>query len=205
MLKKMFLVLMISALILSISGCTDKTVNNQPQESTDNVTDNNVTDNTDKITVDTISEDAEIQNLVPVDSIPEGYEFLGSHNLTAEYIGNEYISFEGINAGHEGLYMYNESTNAYIDIVEFESQSAAENFITGYMATFDELKSADDRFTDTVINDHSAVQILEYETINSETAKRYTYIWNNGRYVFVVGGATDNSTILKDLAEATGY
>ncbi|MEZ5335532.1 MAG: hypothetical protein R2741_10000 [Methanolobus sp.] len=200
MFKKIFLVLMISALILSISGCTDEVVEETPANTDD------LTDATDTAVVaDTISADSQVQDLLPVENIPEGYEFLGSRDLAIEKIEKEYVSVNGTVAGVEGLYMYQDSTDVYIDVIELDSQLSAEEFITEYKAGFNELRSGDDRFKDVTINGHSAVQILEYLTIDINNVKRYTYIWNNGKFVFVVGGATDDSTVLSEIAEATGY
>lgn len=190
MLKKVFLVLIISILMLSISGCTDEVVEETPVDS--------------DIVSNTISEDTSSQSLMPVDDLPENYEFLGSRDLSAEKVEGEYVSVEGIEAGSEGLYMYLNSTDVYIDVIEMSSSSSAEEFIVQYKAGFRELSSGS-RFAEESINGHSTERILEYVTIDKANIPRYTYIWSNDRFVFVVGGATDDYAVLSELAEATGY
>ncbi|WP_342303961.1 hypothetical protein [Methanolobus sp. ZRKC5] len=190
MLKKVFLVLIISILMLSISGCTDKVVE-------ESLVDTGVVTNT-------ISDDASSQSLMPIDDLSENYEFLGSRDLSAEKVGSEYISVEGIEGGSEGLYIYLNSTDLYIDVIEMNSSSSAEEFIVQYKAGFRELSSGS-RFTEESISDHSTVRILEYVTIDKANIPRYTYIWSNDKFVFVVGGATDDYVVLSELAEATGY
>ncbi len=190
MLKKVFLVLVISILILSISGCTDELDEETPVDT--------------GVVADTISDDASAQSLMPVDDLPENYEFLGSRELSPEKVEAEYVSVEGIENGSEGLYKYLDSTDLHINVIEMNSSSSAEEFIIQYKAGFKEL-SSEPRFTEESINDHSVVRILKYVTHGEGQIPRYTYIWNNDRFVFVVGGTTDDYVILSDLAEATGY
>jgi hypothetical protein len=217
--KKIFLVLFLSILVLSMSGCTDEVADETPAISdtpADNVSDSadvvpedsansdvqaadNVSDS-----VDTINDSAVIADLIPEDDIPENFELLGIRNLTAEDVGDDYVSIDGTVGGLEGLYMYMDSTDLYIDIIETSSNESAENFITTYKAEFKSL-AVGDRFTDVSVNGHTAVQILDYATVGMEDVKRYTYIWNNGKFVFVVGGATEDADVLLALAESTGY
>ncbi|MDY0386011.1 MAG: hypothetical protein RBT65_02550 [Methanolobus sp.] len=189
MLKKVFFVLIISILILSISGCTDEVVEETPVDAS---------------VADTIPDDANSLNLMPVDDLPENYEFLGFLEMSSENVEAEYVSVEGIVNGSEGLYKYMDSTDLHINIIEMNSSSSAEEFITQYKAEFKELSSGQ-RFTEESINGHSTVRILKYVTHGEGQIPRYTYIWNNDKFVFVVGGTTDDHVILSNLAEATGY
>ncbi|WP_321430091.1 hypothetical protein [uncultured Methanolobus sp.] len=217
--KKIILVLILSLLVLSMSGCTDEVADESPADSdtpADNVSDSadvmpgdsansdvqaadNVSDS-----VDTINDSAVIADLIPEDDIPENFELLGIRNLTAEDVGDDYVSIDGTLGGLEGLYMYMDSTDLYIDIIETSSNESAENFITMYKAEFKSL-AVGDRFTNVSVNGHAAVRILEYATVGTEHVGRYTYIWNNGKFVFVVSGATENTDVLLALAESTGY
>lgn len=189
MFKKVFLVLIISVLMLSISGCTDEVVEETP---------------IDAGVADTISDNASSRSLMPVDDLPENYEFLGFIEMSSEKVEAEYVSVEGIVNGSEGLYKYMDSTDLHINIVEMNSSSSAEEFITQYKAGYKELSSGQ-RFTEESINGHSTERILKYVTHGEGQIPRYTYIWSNDRFVFVVGGTTDDHVILSDLAEATGY
>ncbi|WMW26173.1 hypothetical protein RE474_05520 [Methanolobus sediminis] len=185
--KKMILVLILSILMLSISGCTDEVVEETPASSAGSITDSETT-----------------ADLVPIDNLPENYELLGIRDLSAETVGSEYAVVEGIVGGSEGLYTNAESTDVYVDVIETNSAENAEEFINAYKGEFSDL-AVGDRFTDVSINGHSAVQILDYVIVGMEDAKRYTYIWSNGKFVFVVGGATEDSEVLLTLAESTGY
>ncbi|WP_292468144.1 hypothetical protein [Methanolobus sp.] len=195
MIKKVFLVLIISILMLSISGCTDKAIKETPAET-------DLTTNTSEI--HTIPDDSGSLSLVPADNLPESYEFLGSRELSIEKIEGEYISVPGIIDGSEGLYTYLDSTDVYVDVIEMNSSVSAEEFIAEFKAGFREYPDGG-RFTEVSFNGHSAVRILEYILIDTNDVKRYTYIWNNDKFVFVVGGATDDYAVLSNLAEATGY
>ncbi|TQD28201.1 hypothetical protein [Methanolobus vulcani] len=199
MFKKIITVLLISLLILSISGCTDEVVEETPATESDNVTTTITT-----VTVDNIPEGSNSTGLLPVDVLPDGYVFLGSHELSIDDVEGDYVSVSGILGGAEGFYKYQDSTDAYINIIELNSTSSAEEFITEYQAGFNGLRSGD-RFTDVSVNEHSAVMVLEYVTIGTSDIERHTYIWNNGVYVFVVHGATEDETVVSMLAEATGY
>lgn len=196
--KKILLVLILSILMLSISGCTDEVVEETP------VTTENVSESEVVTTADTIADSATIVDLVPTENLPANYELLGTRELSAETVGSDYSVIGGVVGGLEGLYTYMESTDVYVDVIETSSAENAEEFISSYKDEFSNL-AVGDRFTETSVNGHSAVQILDYATIGTNDVKRYTYIWSNGKFVFVVGGATDDSDVLLTLAESTGY
>ncbi|WP_340820240.1 hypothetical protein [Methanolobus sp. WCC4] len=198
MIKKVLFVLIISILILSISGCTDEVVEDTPANT-------EVTGVTTNTVIDTIPADYGGQELVPMESLPESYELLGVRELSVEYVEDKYVSVSGIIGASEGLYMYMDSIDVYVDVIEMSDSTSAEEFITEYKAGFRSLSVGEGRFTDVSFNKHSAVRILEYVTVDTNDVKRYNYIWNNGKFVFVVGGATDDYTVLGELAEATGY
>jgi hypothetical protein len=183
--KKIILVLILSILVLSMSGCTDEVVEETPA-------------------TDSIADSATTADLVPTDNLPENYELLGIRDLSADAVGSDYIVIEGIVKGSEAFYTYADSTDVYVDVIETSSAETAEEFITAYKGEFNNL-AVGERFTDVSINGHSAVRILDYATVGMNDVERHTYIWNNGKYVFVVGGATEDETVVGALAEATGY
>ena len=195
--KKVFLILILTILMLSISGCTDEVVEETPATE-------NVSEVIDVVTADPIADSAAMADLVPTENLPDNYELLGTREMSAETVGNDYAVVEGIVGGAEGLYTYMGSTDVYIDVIETGSAENAEEFITAYKSEFSNLRVGD-RFTDVSVNGHSTVQILEYATVGMEDVERYTYIWSNGKFVFVVGGATEDSDVLITLAESTGY
>jgi hypothetical protein len=102
--------------------------------------------------------------------------------------------------------MYNNSVNLYVDVIEMNTTIYAESFILDYKSDFDELPTTS-RFVDETINGHSVTRILSnYVTYGGEAnVPRYQYIWNNGKFVFVVGGATEDFDLVFSLAESIGY
>ncbi|WP_406660538.1 hypothetical protein V7O66_11915 [Methanolobus sp. ZRKC3] len=143
----------------------------------------------------------------PVDGedivLPEGYEYLGSPPMSVEDVKEDYVSIDGIVGASESLYKYSD-VDLYIDMIELESSDIAEEFIVQYKAEFKQM-TAGSRFTEVSFNDHPATVIQEHVTVGAEQVPRYTYIWANGNFVYVVGGNTDDSEILKGLAESTGF
>ncbi|MBP1910051.1 hypothetical protein [Methanolobus bombayensis] len=200
--KKIILVLILSILMLSISGCTDEFVEETPATDVQDL--ENASGSTDMMSVDTIAGSSSIVDLVPTENLPENYELLGTHELSADEIGADYVEIEGIVEGLEGLYLYSESTDVQLEVIETNSAENAEEFITTYKSEFSNLRVGD-RFTNVSVNGHNAVQILDYVTVGSEDVKRYALIWSNGKFVFVVDGATEDIDVLLTLAESTGY
>lgn len=192
MVNKLVLVSALIVMMLFVSGCTDGQNPDSGQE-------NNVTD---------VGESADIaemsaEDLTTIDNLPEGYEYLGAPTLAVEEVRREYVNSSGITDTSEGFYKA-DSVDLYIDVIELESPEMAEEFVSGYRSGFKELASGT-RFAEEDFNGHSAVRIKTYSTVGGEQVPRYTYIWSNDRFVFVVGGATEDYTMLRTLAEATGY
>ncbi len=192
MVNKLVLVSALIIMMLFVSGCTD-------EQNPDSGQENNVTD---------VGENADItemsaEDLATVDDLPESYEYLGAPTLTVEEVQREYVNSSGITDASEGFYKA-DSVDLYIDVIELESPEIAEEFVSEYRSGFRELASGT-RFTEESFNDHSAVRIKTYSTVGGEDVPRYTYIWSNDRFVFVVGGATEDYTMLSTIAEATGY
>jgi len=49
------------------------------------------------------------------------------------------------------------------------------------------------------------VRITDYVTDAGKSVPRYSYIWNNENYVLVASGSTVDNSLVRQLAEATGY
>lgn len=182
MVNKLLLVSALIMMMLFVSGCTDEQVPDGGQED--------------------IS-DMSAEELAVVEDLPEGYEYLGAPSLTVEEVQREYVNTSGIVAAAEGLYRSG-SVDLYIEVIEMESPEMAEGFISEYRSGFKELASGT-RFAEETFNDHSALRIKTYSTVGGEQVPRYTYIWSNDSFVFVVGGATEDYSMLLSLAESTGY
>ena len=193
MVNKLILVSVLIMMMLLVSGCTDEQNPDSGQEIIDTVEAGNNTD------IAEMSAD----DLTIIAALPEGYEYLGAPSLTVEDVWEEYVNISGIVAASEGLYKKGD-VDLYVDVIEMESPELAEEFVSEYMSGFKELPSGS-RFEEDSFNGHSATRIKTYSTVGGEQVARYTYIWSNENFVFVVGGATDDYSIVRTLAEATGY
>ena len=175
--KNIALISMFAVLIIAFSGCVGK---NTPAEKASGI--------------------SKIENL------PAGFEFTGNRSLSTDEIKTNYEAenVSGILGGSEGLYKGSNNSDFYIDVIQLENKEAANNFISTYKSSFTPLREGS-RFAEESFNGHSAVRIINYVTDTGKTAPRYIYIWNNESYVLAVSGTTVDNSLVKQLAEATGY
>lgn len=144
------------------------------------------------------------QELIVVKELPTGFEYLGAPPMSVEAAQQDYVAAAGIKSAAEGLYKYSDNIDLYIDVIAMDNMTAAQDFISQYKSGFKELP-AGDRFTEESFNGHSSTIIKKYVVSGGRDVPRYIYIWNNNNFVFVVSGATDDSTLLRTFAESTGY
>jgi hypothetical protein len=162
------------------------------------------TDSSSSETNDNSSENA--ADISKLESLPAGFEYVGSvPPLNAADIKIDYNAenVSEVVGGSEGLYKYNDS-DFYIDVIELENSEATTNLIDAYKSSFTPLTNGS-RFVEESFNGHSAVRIADYVTTAGKEVPRYTYIWSNENHVFVVTGNTADDSLVKQLAEATGY
>lgn len=140
-----------------------------------------------------------------LENLPEGFKYIGSVPLNAADIKIDYNAenISEVVGGYEGMYKYNES-DFYIDVIELENSEVTTNLIDAYKSSFKPLTEGS-RFADESFNGHSAVRIADHVTSAGTEIPRYTYIWGSGNHVFVVTGSTADASLVKKLAEATGY
>lgn len=153
--------------------------------------------------------DEDAAGVSTIETLPAGFEYVGTLPLSIDEIKSDYKAenVSGILGGSEGLYKYtnaSETTDLYIDAIEFEDAEDANSFISTYRASFKPLQSGS-RFVEESFNGHSAVRITEYIRTGGADVPRYSYVWSNENYVLVVSGSTTDDTLVKQLAEATGY
>jgi hypothetical protein len=189
------IVVLISALvvlIIAFSGCLG---NNKSVNGTDN-----------NSGVNSIS-GANVSEISTLKNVPANFSYDATLPLTVNDIKSNYKAenVSGILEGSEGYYNDSNNTDYYIDVIKLENQEATSNFISTYKSSFPALNNNVSRFTDDSLNGHSAVKITTYVTYGGKVLPRYSYIWNNENYVIVVIGNTDNESLTKQLAEATGY
>lgn len=140
-----------------------------------------------------------------LENLPAGFKYVGTVPLNAADIKIDYNAdnVSEVVGGSEGMYKYNES-DFCIDVIELENSEATTNLIDAYKSSFKPLTEGS-RFVEESFNGHSAVRIADYVTAEGTEVPRYTYIWSNGNNVFVVTGNTADDSLVKQLAEATGY
>ena len=193
--KSIALISVFAVLMIAFSGCVD----NNPSAVNGTAPENPETN--------AIS-DENASGISMLETLPAGFEYVGTLPLAIADIKSDYKAenASGILGGSEGLYRYSSgnASDFYIDVVEFENPEDASGFISIYQSSFMPLPSGS-RFVEESFNGHSAVKITEYIRTGGADVPRYSYIWRNENYVLVVSGSTTDNTLVKQLAEATGY
>ena len=180
--KKIMLIFSLTVLAIVMSGCIGST--DAPEVTTGN-------------------EVLTAADLIVVQNIPSGFEYLGAPPRSVDDIKHDYVDVTGIVDAAEGIYQDADSVELHITVVELEDSDAAENFIIQYKSGFTPLARGD-RFTYPSFNGHTATRIMDYSTVGGEQVARYAYLWSNGNFVFIVNGNTEDFTQTRALAEATG-
>ena len=154
----------------------------------------------------TVISDEDAVGMNKIKNLPIGFEYVGNLSLSKGDIKNNYKAenVSGILGGSEGLYKGSNNSDFYLDVIKFENIAATNDFILTYKFSFTPLKK-NSRFVEDPFNGHSAVRITDYVIDAGKSVPRYTYIWNNENYVLVVSGSTVDSSLVRQLAEATGY
>lgn len=154
----------------------------------------------------TVISDEDAVGMNKIKNLPIGFEYVGNLSLSKGDIKNNYKAenVSGILGGSEGLYKGSNNFDFYLDVIKFENIAATNDFILTYKSSFTPLKK-NSRFVEDPFNGHSAVRITDYVIDAGKSVPRYTYIWNNENYVLVVSGSTVDSSLVRQLAEATGY
>ncbi len=185
--KQLGLILIFAVLLIGFSGCIFKGND-----------DNNGSSGMPTIPVDNVSEIVALGN-----SIPSGFEYLGSRSLTSDDVNKDYAKAENVLEASEGIYK-STAQDYYIIAIKFSDITSAESFIANYKSTFKVLNN-NETFQLVEFNEHEATRALSYSTVGGKQAPRYKYFWSNDRIVFIIEGNSDDPTIGLDFAKATGY
>lgn len=177
--KIIALLLSLTLVMLAVSGCTDP---DSGREETDEIN---------------------ASNMVVLEEIPAGFEFIGARELSAAKVLDGSVNESGFVEAYQGIYESN-NFDVLVTAVETPSEADAQSLVDTYKATFPPM-AVGNRFIEQSINDHFVTRIIWYVTENGNNTERYAYVWNNGNYVFQVRGATSDPAILMEFAEATGY
>jgi hypothetical protein len=150
--------------------------------------------------------DEKASEISKIKNLPAGFEYVSNPPLSADRVKIIYNveDISGILGGSEGLYKYSNKSGFYIDVIQLENKEAANNFISTYKSSFTPLNEGS-RFAEESFNGHSATRITDSTIDAGKTIPRYIYIWSNENYVLVVTGNTVDSSLLRQLAVATGY
>lgn len=182
--KKLMLIFSLTVLAIVMSGCVDP-------------------DDTPNTTITTGNEVLTVANLIVVQNIPSGFEYLGAPPVSIDDIRREYVDVAGIVNAAEGIYQNADSAELHLTVVECENSTAAGEFVNRYKLSIPPLASGE-RFVEQTFNGHFATRISDHTTMNGERVARYSYLWNNDSFVFIVDGNTEDYTMARALAEATG-
>ena len=180
--KKIMLIFSLTVLAIVMSGCVDP--NDTPEVTTGN-------------------EVLTAANLTVVQNIPAGSEYLGAPPISVDDIKSDYVDVAGIVDAAEGIYKDADSIEMRITVVELENNTAADEFVDQYKLSIPPLAKGD-RFVEESFNGHFSTRIAYYPTVNGEQVPRYSYLWSNGNFAFIVYGNTADYTLTRALAEATG-
>ena len=180
--KKIMLIFSLTVLAIVMSGCIDP--NDTPEVTTGN-------------------EELTAANLIVVENIPAGFEYLGAPPTSVDDIKSDYVDVAGIVDAAEGIYKDADSVEVHIIVIEFDGSTAADEFVNQYKLSIPPLTSVE-RFVDESFNGHFATRITDYATVNMEQVPQYAYLWSNDNFVFLVNGNTADYTLTRALAEATG-
>jgi predicted small secreted protein len=191
--KSIALISVFAILMIALSGCMGSNTPAANGTNSDNPKANVISD-----------EDAVGMNKIK--NLPIGFEYVGNLSLSTGDIKSNYKAenVSGILGGSEGFYKGYNNSDFYLDVIQFENTKAAKDFILMYQSSFTPLKGGS-RFVEDPFNGHSAMRITDYVTDAGKSVPRYSYIWNNENYVLVVSGSTVDCSIVRQLAEATGY
>ncbi|MBP2029878.1 hypothetical protein J2755_000812 [Methanohalophilus levihalophilus] len=177
--KIIALLLSFTLVMLAISGCTDP---NAGEDETGEMT---------------------VSDMVVLEEIPAGFEYLGARELSADKVLDGCCNESHFVEAHQGIYE-SEEFDVLITVIEASSENEAENLVNTYKATFPPMTMGN-RFIEQSINNHFVTRIVWYVTENGADAERYAYVWNSDNFVFHIRGATSDPSTLKEFAEATGY
>lgn len=183
--KQLTLVLIFVVLFMGFSGCIFKGDDG-----------NNDSSDGPALPVESVSE------LVVIENIPSGFEYLGNRSLTADAVNKDYAKAENVVEAAEGIYK-NTNLDYYVTAIRFSDAVSAESFLTNYRATFKVLQN-NETFQLVEFNDHEATRAVSYSTVGGKQVPRYKYFWNNGEHVFIIAGNSEDSAVGLDFAMATG-
>ncbi|MCS3924212.1 hypothetical protein [Methanosalsum natronophilum] len=147
--------------------------------------------------------DMDVEDLSMVEDTPHELEHLGNPTISGDSIANDYVDVPGIVEASRGIYQ-SDDAEIHLTVIEMEDTQSADNFVEEYKATYPEFNNRD-RFVEETVDGQDVTRINKFTRVGGEYVDRFTYIWNQQNYVFVVEGNTDDYTFLKDFVKAAGF
>ncbi|TFH44560.1 MAG: hypothetical protein E4G94_03510 [ANME-2 cluster archaeon] len=146
-----------------------------------------------------ISSETAIYSIIaqPVKNLPNGYELLGTYPDFSEYDSN----YENIINSSEGIYKDQNYKDVYLDVLEFDTESNAINFIEEYKSRNKPVTN-EDIFSTITINGQSVTRMETYTISKGTQEPRYSFFWNDNNYVYIVKSNSNLENSALDLATA---
>jgi len=146
-----------------------------------------------------------VTDMVTLDEIPAGFEFLGAREISVDDVQAEYANISGVVGAADGIYRNgDDNVEIHVKAIECADADAAEELVVQYKSSFKPLARGD-RLVEEPFNGHFVTRILEYTIIDNEQVERYSYVWSNNSIVFDVSGGTSDAILTRSFAEATGF
>ena len=139
----------------------------------------------------------DVNSLVIIENLPEGYEILGTYPDFSEY-NNDYENI--INSG-EGLYRDQNNYDVFLDVLEFDTESNAINFIEEYKSRKEPVID-EDIFSTTTINGQSVTKMKSYTISKGTQEPRYSFFWNDNNYVYIVKSNSNDENSALNIVKA---
>jgi hypothetical protein len=139
----------------------------------------------------------DVNSLVIIDNLPEGYEILGIYPDFSEY-NNDY---ENIIDSGEGLYRDQNNYDVFLDIIEFETESNAINFIEDYKFRKEQLIN-EDIFSTITINGQTVTRMKTYSISQGTQGPRYSFFWNDNKYAYIVTSNSNDENSALNIVKA---
>jgi hypothetical protein len=133
-------------------------------------------------------------DLIPTTNLPEGFTYMGSHEIPADINGSS------INAT-EGVYR-NNGDDLYIQVIENNNPAA---LLAQYKLQIqEEFKSSYNPFREISLNGQNTTLVTGFSTVEGQPRPNYAVIWAAGKAMILVASPTANFQAVLALANAIG-
>jgi len=131
---------------------------------------------------------------IPEDNLPMGFTFMGSHDSIFEINGTTMKS-------QEGVYRYNSINDIYIEVIKTDNPDILLNQYREQIKK--QFKEGYDPFKEITINDHKAMQITDYSTVDGKQKPFYSIVWTTKNAMILITSPITELQPIITLATAT--